>query len=254
MTEVFVQIIDTKGSAPRDAGTAMKVTMEATEGTIGGGTLEYRAIAFARDLIANDAADTIRTYALGPNLGQCCGGSVKLRFTREICATDATVFDGHLTTDHRVHAEYLWLWGAGHVGRAVVQAAPPQAFKITWIDTALNRFPDQIPAHVTAIPAVEMTLLAHRAPTDAHHLIFTYSHDIDLALCAALLKRGAASIGLIGSDTKWTRFTKRLREMGCDPSPITCPIGDKSLGKHPQKIASGAIAELLHMTQQKASA
>jgi len=254
VTEIFVQIIDTKGSAPRDAGTAMKVTMGTTEGTIGGGTLEYRAITFARDLITDDAADTTRTYALGPNLGQCCGGSVKLRFTREICATDETYDDANPSLGHRAHPEFLWLWGAGHVGRAVVQAAPPQAFKITWIDSAPVRFPDHIPAHVTAMPAADMSLLANRAPTYAHHLIFTYSHDIDLALCAALLKRGAASIGLIGSDTKWTRFTKRLRATGLDPSPITCPIGDKSLGKHPHHIARGVIAELLHMTQHKASA
>lgn len=254
MTEIYVQITDTKGSAPRDAGTAMKVTIDATEGTIGGGTLEYRAIAFARELIASSGAETTRTYALGPNLGQCCGGSVKLRFTRDICLTDLVYCDAHPAIGHRTHPEFLWVWGAGHVGRAVIDNVPPQAFKVTWVDDAADRFPKHIPAHVTAAPAADMPLLAKRAPTYAHHLIFTYSHDIDLALCAALLKRGAASIGLIGSDTKWTRFAKRLQEMGLDPSPIICPIGDKSLGKHPYKIAIGAISELLHMTQQKVSA
>lgn len=254
MSDMYVQIVNTKGSAPRDAGTAMKVTLDTTKGTIGGGELEYRAIAFTRELIARGMAGTTRTYALGPSLGQCCGGSVKLRFTREECPIDVTFGTVQPSIGHRQHPEFLWIWGAGHVGRAVVQAAPPQAFKITWIDDAKTRFPDDIPTHVTAMPTADMPLLASRAPAYAHHLIFTYSHEIDLALCAALLKRGAASIGLIGSDTKWTRFAKRLREMGLDPAPITCPIGDKSLGKHPQKIASGAIANLLQMTQQKASA
>ena len=254
MSEVYVKIIATRGSAPRDAGTAMKVTMAQTIGTIGGGALEHNAIALARELIKTDAPEVTRTYALGPNLGQCCGGSVKLHFTRDPCATDMDYFNVHQIMSHQPHPAFLWIWGAGHVGRAVVRAASPQAFKITWIDDAPNRFPDCVHAHVTATPAADMPLLASRAPKYTHHLIFTYSHDIDLALCAALLRRGAASIGVIGSDTKWTRFSKRLRDMGLDPSLITCPIGDKSLGKAPVCIAHGTIAALLQKTQQKAIA
>ncbi|WP_197470859.1 XdhC family protein, partial [Sulfitobacter sp. HI0054] len=131
---------------------------------------------------------------------------------------------------------------------------PPRAFEITWIDSARDRFPDQIPPHVTVTPAADMPRLAAHAPRDAHHLIFTYSHDIDLALCAALLKRGAASVGLIGSDTKKSRFSRRLRDMGLDPSGITCPIGDKSLGKLPAQIAHGALIALIARTQTKVSA
>ncbi len=254
MTEIYVQIIDTKGSAPRDAGTAMRVTPTTTEGTIGGGTLEHRAIALAREMIANGTSEGVRNFALGPTLGQCCGGSVKLHFTREKRLTDPIQHDICQMPRHLLNPMALWLWGAGHVGRAVVQVAPPQAFRITWVDDATNRFPDHIPAHVTAMPAADMPLLASRAPRQAHHLILTYSHEIDLALCAALLKRGAASIGLIGSDTKWGRFAKRLRDLGLDPAPILCPIGDKSRGKEPINIARSTIAGLLQTTQQKASA
>jgi xanthine dehydrogenase accessory factor len=254
MNEIYVQIIDTRGSAPRNAGTAMKVTVDDLQGTIGGGALEHQAITLARDMITTGAPDVVRNYALGPNLGQCCGGSVKLRFTREKCVTDQVFIDEHQRQSRNSYADTLWIWGAGHVGRAMVHAAPAHAFDITWIDDASDRFPKHIPAHVKAIPAADMPLLAARARNDAHHLIFTYSHDIDLALCAALLKRGAASIGVIGSDTKWTRFSKRLRAMGLDPSPIICPIGEKSLGKQPVQIATGTIAALLQMAQHKVSA
>jgi xanthine dehydrogenase accessory factor len=96
-----------------------------------------------------------------------------------------------------------------------------------------------------------MPLLVAHAPENAHHLIFTYSHEIDLALCAALLKRGAASIGLIGSETKRARFAKRLRAMNLDPAHIICPIGDKSLGKRPDEIAHGTLCALLSNLQSK---
>ncbi|MGC1496318.1 MAG: xanthine dehydrogenase accessory protein XdhC [Sulfitobacter sp.] len=254
MNDIYVEIIAKRGSAPRDAGTAMKVTMTGTIGTIGGGTLEYQAIALARDLLTRDAPELIRTYALGPNLGQCCGGSVTLRYTRDACTTDVKHSDVYPILPRQPNPADLWIWGAGHVGRAVVDAAPPSAFDITWIDDAAYRFPNHVPAHVTPMTAADMPLLASRAPRQAHHLIFTYSHDIDLALCAALLRRGATSIGVIGSDTKWARFRKRLRDQRLDPSLIICPIGDKSLGKEPARIAQGTIEMLLQQTQQKAFA
>ncbi|MEQ6204421.1 xanthine dehydrogenase accessory protein XdhC [Sulfitobacter sp. HNIBRBA2951] len=243
---LFVEITGTRGSTPRDAGTVMKVTANDTDGTIGGGALEYKAIAKARALLATGAAEQTETIPLGPNLGQCCGGAVTLRYTRETqFFRPLDQFTVHRIVPNRPHPKHLWVWGAGHVGRAVIKAAHPQAFKITWIDDAADRFPVRIPAHVTQTPAADMPLLATRAPHYAHHLIFTYSHEIDLALCAALAKRGAASIGLIGSDTKWARFSKRLAAMGLDPSLITCPIGDKTLGKAPHQIADGVVQSLL---------
>ena len=78
--------------------------------------------------------------------------------------------------------------------------------------------------------------------------MLTYSHEIDLNLCDRLLRRGFASLGLIGSATKWARFRNRLAAMGhadAEIARITCPIGDPSLGKHPQAIAVGVAARLL---------
>lgn len=244
MSAVWVEITATRGSAPRDAGTAMKVTADATEGTIGGGALEFEAIRQARNMLETLGNDVVRTMPLGPDLGQCCGGAVTLRFTRRACRTDMQSFNVYPIRANRSHPGVLWLWGAGHVGRAVVRAAHPQGYRITWIDSGAERFPTIVPTSVTCVPAADMPLLAGKAPADAHHLIFTYSHDIDLALCAALLRRPSASIGLIGSETKKSRFFKRLRDMGLDPAPIICPIGDKALGKTPDAIARGVIAAL----------
>ncbi|OAN77031.1 xanthine dehydrogenase accessory protein XdhC [Sulfitobacter sp. EhC04] len=242
---IYIEITATRGSAPRDAGTAMKVTAEATTGTIGGGALEHQAIRIARQMLTNDAPELTRSFPLGPGLGQCCGGSVKLLFTRDKRSTDMEHFHVHPLKTQPAHPAFLWLWGAGHVGRAVMRAAHPQAFKITWVDDAADRFPSGPLGADARVIAADMPRLAMRAPVNAHHLIFTYSHDIDLALCAALLERGFASCGLIGSETKWTRFDKRLRALGLDPAPITCPIGDKSLGKAPDAIARGCVNRLL---------
>ena len=251
---IYIEITGTRGSAPRDAGTAMRVTAEHIEGTIGGGALEHSAIARARYLLATGGAEESRTIPLGPSLGQCCGGAVTLRYTRAPKQTDRAGKAKHLPMETQRDRLPLWIWGAGHVGRAVVAACPPQAFAVTWIDSSADRFPDSCRAGITKIPAADMPLLAARAPVRAHHLIFTYSHDIDLALCAALLRRGAASIGLIGSATKRARFFKRLRAMGLEPAPITCPIGDKTLGKAPREIAHGTVQALLLASQPKVSA
>ena len=248
---IYIKITATRGSAPRDAGTAMTVHADATFGTIGGGALEHSAIATARKMLSAGTPGHCETIALGPALGQCCGGAVTLRYSSEPPTPQATPPAPPLPAPAAAPLP-LWLWGAGHVGRAMVAAAPLHAFEITWVDNALARFPDTIPAHVTRTPAADMPLLAARAPSDAHHLVFTYSHEIDLALCAALLRRGAVSIGLIGSGTKRTRFFKRLKAAGLDPSPIICPIGDKSLGKHPDQIAYGTLRALLSGTQSKA--
>lgn len=242
MSAIWIEIADARGSTPRDAGTVMKVTKQGEKGTIGGGRLEYEAAREARKLLQSELReDVVRTFALGPNLGQCCGGSVTLRFTRD--KRDFSLRKSTNLVPYKAPTSpmKLWLWGAGHVGRAVVALAPRSAFDIVWVDTALDRFPCDVPDHASKLLASEPTRLVSRSPVDAHHLIFTYSHDLDFALCAALLRKETASIGLIGSDTKRARFFRRLRDIGLDPTPIVCPIGDKSLGKHPDMIAQGVI-------------
>jgi xanthine dehydrogenase accessory factor len=269
-----ILVLRSAGSAPRGPGTAMLVMPEATQGTIGGGALEHAAITRARATLATGEA-RLDTIPLGPALGQCCGGSVTLLTERYDAATlPATLphvrpLPGRSPTGpapdlppgsppldrHGWVAEGpparapLWIWGAGHVGRALVHTlAPLDAFAITWIDLAPGLFPAAIPPGVAPIPTEDPARLAAFAPMDADHLILTRSHDLDLALCHALLLRGFASCGLIGSATKWARFRARLQNLGHPPhkiSSIACPIGDPTLGKHPQAIAIGVTAALL---------
>jgi xanthine dehydrogenase accessory factor len=135
------------------------------------------------------------------------------------------------------------------VGRALVHILKtlPQ-FDLTWVDFDQGRFPSETAPSTTVIQAAEMPMLVPHAPTDAHHFILTHSHDVDLALCLALLKHDFEYAGLIGSDTKWSRFRKRLTDAGLEMSDIeriTCPIGRPEYGKHPSEIAIGILCNLL---------
>lgn len=258
---------------PRGAGTEMLVWADGQSGTIGGGRLEFDAADAAR-VALRDRRDIARLYPLGPALGQCCGGSVRLLTEVFDAARLKTLPDtglwsrplpgvtgGTPPTTEGLKAGWfaemlalaktpLWVWGAGHVGRAVVHTmAPLPDFAITWVDTAADRFPETVTDGIDTLIAAEPERLAAHAPTDTMHLILTYSHEIDLSLCHALLTRGFGFCGLIGSATKWARFQKRLVTLGHQQdqiSRITCPIGDPALGKHPQAIAVGVAAALLN--------
>jgi xanthine dehydrogenase accessory factor len=119
---------------------------------------------------------------------------------------------------------------------------------VTWVDVAAERFPGVVPEGVTVVPASDPALVADHAPLGAEHLVLTFSHALDLELCHRLLNRGFKGLGLIGSATKWGRFRSRLKGLGHSGEAVArirCPIGDPSLGKHPQAIAVGVVAELL---------
>lgn len=277
---VRVLVAASAGSVPREAGTQMFVGAQTSIGTIGGGALEFDAIRIARDVLT-DGAPRHEVLALGPALGQCCGGSVTLVWERfdvnsrpeelsnlrrlsgtaqspEKIARRAAILqaganpileDGWIAEASPLEKAPLWIWGAGHVGRALVDIiAPLPDWAISWVDTSAQRFPNDIPQDVTQLVAADPVRLVQYAPRNAEHLILTYSHQIDLALCDAIIGHGFGAAGLIGSATKWTRFRKRLGEMGHSGASIArvaCPIGDPKLGKHPQAIALGVAASLL---------
>ena len=236
MRAIRVTIAAVQGSAPREVGAAMLVGPDAIAGTIGGGALEWEAMAIARTMLAEGRTQARQKFALGPALGQCCGGTVVLEFSVEAPLSPQG-------------GAPLWVWGAGHVGRAIVAVmAPMPGVAMTWVDTAALRFPALIPDGVERVVAADMPRLMAHAPPKAHHLILSYSHEIDLALCHAALCHGFASCGLIGSATKWRRFRARLGQLGhedAEISRILCPIGEPGLGKHPQAIAVGVARRLL---------
>ena len=229
-------VLRTAGSVPRAAGTQMLVFADRIEGTVGGGALEWEAMRTARAMLLDGRESAEETVPLGPSRGQCCGGSVTLGYR---CADGLDVPD----------AMPLWIYGAGHVGRALVQVmAPLPEYRITWVDTGADRFPSDVPEGVTPLVASDPARVVAHAPDAAEHLVLTYSHEIDLAVCHAILSRPFAGAGLIGSATKWTRFRRRLHALGHDDAQISrigCPIGDPSLGKHPQAIALGVATAMI---------
>lgn len=236
MSWVTVTITRVAGSAPRGAGTQMRVFADHIEGTIGGGALEWEAMRHAREMLATGKPADRQSIPLGPSLGQCCGGSVQLQYAANAQVAQSATRE-------------IWVYGAGHVGRALVPvlASLPDV-AVTWVDTGLDRFPDTVPANVSALPAADPAIAARHAPANAEHLILTYAHDIDLAICHALLSGAFGSIGLIGSATKWARFKSRLGALGhAGPkiAQIACPIGDPALGKHPSQIAIGVAAAMI---------
>lgn len=262
-----VLILSHAGSTPREAGTAMLVWDGGQSGTIGGGALEHQASRRARALLAEPGPwrRARLVQPLGPALGQCCGGSVTLlievygpqdlaaipesgTFRRHAASGAAPDPQGEIAEAIGTPAASLWLYGAGHVGRALVGVLAGLDWRVTWVDTARDRFPDAIPPHAEMLVAADPARAAALAPDDAHHLVMTCSHALDLGICHTVLSRDFASLGLIGSDTKRARFVKRLGELGHPPERLArliCPIGDRSLGKRPQAIAVGVVHRLL---------
>ena len=236
MTGVCVSVVRAAGSVPREVGADMVVYADRIEGTIGGGALEWEAMRRARAMLSDGQVAFEETVPLGPSRGQCCGGSVTLRYR---LGEARAPFDRNP----------LWIYGAGHVGRALIQVlAPLPHFAITWVDTTKARFPSELPDTVTPLIAADPARAVPHAPEHADHLVLTYSHDLDLAICHAVLSRPFRRAGLIGSATKWARFQRRLQELGHDGAQIAriaCPIGDPSLGKHPQAIALGVATAMI---------
>jgi xanthine dehydrogenase accessory factor len=243
---VIVDIRQLKGSAPRGAGTLMFVSSDATAGTIGGGHLEFEAIAHARRLLLDQQSEVFKkTYALGPSLGQCCGGSVVLNYQY---LTNELWFDIERRLAAMVKLRFtLHLFGAGHVGAALVNALAPLPCLVNWIDERQAQFTRPLPSNVREVAVDTPVAEVHSANPGDYYLVLTHSHALDLEIVQAVLKRGDAGyLGLIGSSTKRAVFTHRLQQKGLDVSQLHCPIGLPGItGKEPEVIAASIAADLL---------
>ena len=264
---VLVRVHSTEGSAPRDAGAWMAVFTDSLLGTIGGGHLEHQAIERARELLAlqpsktgseqGAAAPELMRMALGPSLGQCCGGVVHLSLQR-VNAQDAATLREQLDTPRMPVA----LFGGGHVGHALAELLARLPVALHWIDSREGIFPDTLPAHVVCEHSEPVQGAVASLAPDARVLIMSFSHAEDLDVLALCLTRQRQRgdlpyIGLIGSQTKWASFRHRLEARGFtteELAHVTCPIGVPGIeGKEPEVIAVAVAAQLLQARQTKQS-
>ena len=316
---IRIVVVATKGSVPREAGATMLIHAHGVSGTLGGGQLEFKAIALARDLL--DQAGALAHYqrfTLSAALGQCCGGIVDLwweRYTVDdrtlIAAANASLRQhGAIVLAARVRDQLcqrslyasgiepasaelagevallmratvntpgirllqreqdtvllerltrnntpLWLFGAGHVGQAIVRYLPDLPFDITWVDARDDVFPPDLPANVTKLECDMPAAEVRYAPDNAWFLVLTHDHALDYAICAAILDRATGGfIGLIGSRSKAAKFSHKLKHQGYQPERITCPIGIPGIsGKEPATIALAVVAQLIQLREAQAA-
>jgi len=318
---VLVTVARVDGSAPREAGTRMLVTRQHLHYTIGGGHLEWQATDIARRMLTETPGPCgelrrLERMALGPSLGQCCGGVVMLAFERLTLAdlgwvaalqkrsaaglastrrvwftpagsaptpvqwleaddTDIPLDPNqscHLLRDPNQHANgtllsetivadrfHVVLFGAGHVGAALVKVLLNLRCTVQWVDQRDAQFP-AITAPNLVHDANDIPESAvDDAPPDSYFLVMTHSHALDQSLCEHILRRGDfAYFGLIGSKTKRMQFEHRLIAKGFNPSDMermTCPIGVPGIrDKSPETIAVAVVAQLLQCVEEKAAA
>jgi xanthine dehydrogenase accessory factor len=234
---VLVTVLDAKGSTPREAGAKMVVSADGLFGTIGGGNLEHQCEAAARALLAGGAeGPSQRHFPLGPVLGQCCGGHVTVLF--------------EVLRPPRLHVA---VFGAGHVGKALVKLLGDLPCRVSWIDSRPEALPANLPASVTPLRTTEPARAVGALPAGCVVMVMTHDHQLDFQIVAAALQRtDFVAVGLIGSETKRARFAGRLARAGIARAAIDrliCPIGLPGIeGKEPAVVAVSVAAQILQFT------
>ena len=255
---MLVTILDAEGSTPREAGATMLVTAARAIGTIGGGQLELHAIDLARRMLETGEGPIEVPLALGPAMGQCCGGRVRLGLKRADGAAAARLAAREeAARDARPMAMIL---GAGHVGRALAQALSLLPLRVLLVD-------DREAELALCRASVEMRrmddpeLALREAPPGSAALVMTHSHALDYRLTEAALRSGRFTyVGMIGSATKRARFLGHARRSGpLDLSRFHCPIGGGQGGgvvpdKRPEVIAALAAADVVRAVMAPTSA
>ncbi|MEM9063095.1 MAG: xanthine dehydrogenase accessory protein XdhC [Pseudomonadota bacterium] len=240
---VAAVVAEAKGSSPRDSGAMVLVFEGGTTGTIGGGTVEHTVIGEAQKLLQADGPPRDLSFPLGPDLDQCCGGHMRVQIGLVAPVGDRIWPDGPYFPED-AEKRLVIIYGAGHVGQALVRALSPLPFRITLVDTR-----DTPPAAGDVVVTPLPEAVAEEAPTDAFHLVLTHSHAVDLEIVTAVLSKGFGFCGLIGSATKRALFERRLAERGVPEETIAqlaCPIGLPGLrDKRPEVIAASVAVQLL---------
>jgi xanthine dehydrogenase accessory factor len=256
---IWITVLQAQGSVPRGAGTVMVVFEDIFFGTIGGGHLEFEAIAEARQYLKlPDLFQVLpieKRFALGPSLGQCCGGALVLNF-ESVSGRDTGRLQAILDAQRIQRFMPLALFGGGHVGKALVNVLAPLPFQVRWVDSRDEIFPDPVPPQVVCEHSNPVQAAVADLAPNSRVLIMSFSHAEDLDIVAACLlrvrqKNDLPFVGLIGSATKWATFKRRLAERGFSDAEcqhITCPIGVPGIsGKEPEVIAVAVAAQLLQV-------
>lgn len=231
---VIITVVEERGSTPRNAGAKMLVSEAQRFDTIGGGHLEYKAIKIARQILAEKQTQPrLERFSLGASLGQCCGGATTLLF--EPMATSTV---------------QITLFGAGHVGKALIPVLASLPCKIRWIDAREEEFPELIPDGVEKVVNEFPVDEVENQPADSYFIVMTHNHQLDQELTEAILTRNDFKyFGLIGSNTKRNKFIHRLQAKGFSSEQIdrmTCPMGIPEIkGKLPAEIAVSVAGEVI---------
>jgi xanthine dehydrogenase accessory factor len=239
---VLVTVLAAKGSTPREAGAKMVVSADGLAGTIGGGNLEHQCEAAARGLLASGAeGPSTRDFPLGPALGQCCGGHVTVLF--------------EVLRPPKLH---IGLFGAGHVGKALVRLLADLPCRVSWVDARPEALPANLPVNVVPVRVAAPDQAVGALPAGSVVIVMTHDHALDFEIVVAALRRpDLAAVGLIGSATKRARFVGRLGRLGVDTARLICPIGVPGIeGKEPAIVAVSVAAQILQLqpSQQRVAA
>lgn len=244
---VIAELTAVRGSSPREAGAFMVIADDAIVGTIGGGALEYMVIDRARQALRNGETSGGLDIPLGPEIGQCCGGRVEVSLKRMTAASGAALL-ARLRAGERSWP-HVYLFGAGHVGKALASALVALPVRVHVVDTRpeeLRDLPDAVEAK--AVPMPEAVVRA--APRGSSYVVLTHDHALDFLIAAEALKRtDAPYIGMVGSRTKRAKFASWYRAEGGSAEALrrlVLPIGDFGLvDKRPEVIAALAAAEIM---------
>ncbi len=236
---VLITVLQTQGSTPRDSDAKMLVHPDSCIDSIGGGQLEFSAIETARQLLLqNQRCTQTRHFNLGKDLEQCCGGQVELLFE----CFPALDFN-------------IVLFGAGHVGSAIIHLLQALPCRVRWLDSREQCVPDYTASNVDVALFSNAEQAVEACAAQSYYLVMTHSHVLDQQLVEAIISRGDAQYcGLIGSESKAASFRGRLKRKGFSEqelSDITSPVGLPGLkGKQPMEIAVSVVAQLLQLHQQ----
>lgn len=238
----LASVVGAAGSTPREPGSKMVITKDAIYDTLGGGNFEWQVMDTAREALAAGKSGTrLEAFPLGGRSGQCCGGYV------------------HVMLELFAGAEMqVALFGAGNVGRELAVLIAPLPWRLHWLDSREDAFPEapsnERQRRLRIMPGADgepdAAAAVSELPAGCHALVMTQDHGEDRAIVDALLRRGdCASIGLIGSRSKWASFRRRLKDAGHSDEALAvvrCPIGVAGAkGKLPYEIALAVSAELL---------